>query len=137
MTKKQVWIATFEDETQITSKIHTFKNVLDRLEELASLAVVQGKNVFTVNMKTTEFTVGVEGYRFSFFATSREEVMYGVENIRPIYFTREQVLFSAVKAISAPQVIFTGLGFQANVDGANIKRYLAINPDGTFTIEST
>jgi len=119
---------------------NSFKLVMDNLEDLVSLSIIQGTKMYSVSMNTGEFTVITSGIPFNFHAINLETVTSGkMTNIRPIYFVREFVLFQQYGAGtspgSPPHLLFTALGFQSNVDGANIKRYLAIQPDGTFTIE--
>ncbi|KKL74472.1 hypothetical protein LCGC14_2064580, partial [marine sediment metagenome] len=61
-------------------------------------------------------------------------------NIRPIYFVRETVELAvhaqALFSEGPPTTNFTALGFQANFNGRNIKRYLAILPNGSFVIRN-
>lgn len=146
-----MWQAAFHDGTLINEEeivdgrkiIHPFSEVLKNLEKLQSLSIVQTTRKYTVNMITGKFDVTVSGIPIQFFATGHALVESdAIENIRPIYFVREVIELAQAKVMSGgnftgprPKVKFTALGFQGNVDGANIKRYLAILPDGTFTIE--
>lgn len=143
-----MWKAYFKDTSVIDEiemlngkeVLHSFSEVLKNIENLESLAIVQGSKMFTVRMSDGRFTCNTSGIEHSFFAMGLEIVRSGkLENIRPIYFVRETVNFSEnsghMTKSSLPLIDFTALGLQANIDGMNIKRYLAILPDGTYYIE--
>lgn len=146
-----MWQASFKDGKVIDSIVQvggsaveqSFAVVLNDLENLDHLSVIQGARKFTVRMLDGRFTVNISGVNCDFYATDHATTFSGkLENIRPIYFIRETVEFKQsaqvhLGAASDPSLVFTALGFQANVDGVNIKRYLAILPDGMYTIEDT
>lgn len=118
----------------------SFRVVMNDIDNLESLAIVQGTRLFTVNMSDGKFTVTISGISHDFYATSlRTTFEKKLVNIRPVYFVRETVLFAeGVQHLSRalpPSIEFVALGFQANLDGANIKRYLAILPNGMYHIE--
>lgn len=112
-----------------------FRKVLDRLDDLENLSIVVGDNVYIVRMSDGRFSTVFKGEEHHFFALDTIDLKY----IRPIYFVRETVNFGTQENISVtlgpPKVNFTALGFQANLNGRNVKRYLAIFPDETFVIK--
>lgn len=146
-----MWQAVFNDGTVLSSIAQvdgdtverSFSAVINSLEKLDSLSVIQGARKFTVRMSDGRFTTSISGVDCDFYATDYITTFQKkLNNIRPIYFVRETVEFSTVAQQhmgtgSVPTLVFTALGFQTNVDGVNIKRYLAILPDGTYTIEDT
>lgn len=141
-----MWKALFKDGSELCEfevingkKVEqTFGRILNNLDALDNLSILQGAHKFTVNMKDGKFTCNISGIPYSFFAldvnTMRNKKL---ENIRPIYFVRETVeIQESNSRASNPIIDFVALGFQANLDGVNVKRYLAILPDGTYHIES-
>ena len=115
-----------------------FGKVLAR-DDLESLSILLGNKMFTVRMEDGRFSSnnsGLNGDENHFFASDIDTA--ALKNIRPIYFVRETVLLSinarALSSDGPPAVNFTALGFQANLNGHNIKRYLAIFPNGLFVI---
>lgn len=143
-----MWRAIFEDGTVLDGvtedgKERSFSNVLNRVQTLKNLSVFQDAKKFTVSMDDGKFTVDIGGVENIFYATDyMTSFSNKLENIRPIYFIRETVQFQVamrqISGVASPAVRqFTGLGFQANLDGKNIKRYLAILSDGMYTIEDT
>ena len=145
-----MWKATFKGGKVLTEfivrdngeqVIRPFSDVLRDVENLELFAIVQGPRTYAVSMKDGAFAIAVDGIGHQYFyATShRLSSSEKMTNIRPIYFVRETVKFtegiSHLSTSSPAQVEFTALGFQANIDGANIKRYLAIFPSGVYTIE--
>ena len=117
----------------------SFGMVLADLPNLESLSIVQGTRTFTVRMEDGLFTVNTSGIDQNFYALdSLTTSSNKLENIRPIYFIRDLIEFKLGLTPLLPEIgkpVFTALGFQANIDGANIKRYLEIFPDGTYFIE--
>ena len=89
-------------------------------------------------MADGRFSSNISGDINHFFASDVD--ITALTNIRPIYFVRETVQLTIYANTlssegSSPGVNFTALGFQANLDGRNITRYLAILPNGTFIIK--
>ena len=117
-----------------------FGKVLARLDDLESLSIIMDDKVFRVRMEDGRFSAYVgENDPIHFFASGVD--IDSLDNIRPIYFVRETVHFGTHAAALAPDtfpgtpaVNFTALGFQANLAGRNIKRYLAILPNGEYAI---
>ena len=114
-----------------------FKKVSDRFDDLADLSIVLADRVYTVRMADGRFSTISNGDEHHFFAL--DEDAENLTNIRPIYFIRESVNFgtqgnSAPAALGPPEVEFVALGFQANLEGHNVKRYLTIFPDGTTVL---
>lgn len=111
-----------------------FRKVLDRLGDLENLSIIVGNKTFTVRMSDGRFSI-INGEEHHFFALDAVDL----KHIRPIYFIRETVNFDICEkvpvALGPPRVNFTALGFQASLNGHNIKRYLAIFPDGSFVIK--
>ena len=116
----------------------SFGKILARLDDLESLSILLENRIFTVRMADGRFSSNINGDENHFFASDID--ITALTNIRPIYFVREtvelavhaHVLFSG----GPPTANFTALGFQANFNGRNIKRYLAILPNGSFVIRN-
>ena len=141
-----MWSAKFSDGTMLEefdvidgNRVEvSFKHVLSKLDNLESLSIIKGSRMFSVNMTTGQFTILQSGFSFKFHATDYTTVLANkIENIRPIYFVRERVDFAEGSSFVGQNLTetFTALGFQGNIGDSNIKRYIAILPDGTFTIE--
>ena len=116
----------------------SFNIVVQNLDDLETLSVIQDGKIYTVRMSDGRFTCDIGGAKQNFFAVNFKTVLSGkLKNIRPIYFVRETVVLSegSNSQGSKPKIDLIGLGFQANIDDTNIKRYLAILPDGTYCIE--
>lgn len=139
-----MWQAKFNDGTVLNEfnadgREILFSEVLKRFDVLDSLSIILEKNnIFTVRMADGRFTVNINGNTNHFFASDVD--ITKLINIRPIYFVRETVKLAvhagALSSKGSPAVNFTALGFQANLGERNIKRYLAILPDGSFVIRS-
>lgn len=116
-----------------------FGKVLERLDTLESLSIILKNKTFTVSMIDSKFSfTGGNGDENHFYAADIDVAT--LTNIRPIYFIRETVklaLHANQQSFesSSPTVNFIALGFQANSNGDNIKRYLAILPNGSFVIK--
>ncbi len=114
-----------------------FRKVLDRIEDLEELSVILDDKVYTVRMIDGRFSTIFAGETQHFFALDAN--VTDLSHIRPIYFTRETVNFGTQgrvpAALGPPTVEFIALGFQANLDGRNVKRYLTIFPDGTTVLK--
>ena len=114
-----------------------FRKVLDRLDDLKNLSIVVGDNIYMVRMSDGRFSTIFKGKEHHFFALDADAV--DLKSIRPIYFVRETVNFGTQANIPVtlgpPRVNFIALGFQANLNGHNVKRYLTIFPDETFVIK--
>lgn len=147
-----MWKAKFTngsvlDENDIRDGVpilYSFAEIQKRIDAfdtlLESLSIVQGARMYTVRMSDGMFSTSVSGIEIDFYAINLELVKSGdLKNIRPIYFVRETVVFEEGTSHNmkgtTPVTNFTALGFQANINGTNIKRYLAIFPDGMFYIE--
>ena len=114
-----------------------FRKVLDR-NDLESLSIILKDKVFTVRMSDGRFSFCVNEIENHFFASDVDTT--SLAHIRPIYFVRETVQFnalaSALTSAGPPKTNFIALGWQANCNGRNVKRYLAILPTNTFIIKS-
>ena len=139
-----MWIAKFSNgevlnEFDDTGQEILFSKVLKRLKDLESLSISLEDKIFTVRMADGRFSSNINGDINHFFAVDVD--INTLTNIRPIYFVRETIklaiqanaLFS--ESTDAPYVHFTALGFQANFNGQNITRYLAIFPNGTYILK--
>lgn len=115
-----------------------FSEVLKRSDTLESLSIILEDKIFTVRMTDGRFSISINGDVNHFFAV--DAATTSLSNIRPIYFVREVVYLmtradTGLSQSSSPNINFTALGFQANFEGRNVKRYLAIFPNGTFVIK--
>lgn len=115
-----------------------FSEVLKRSDTLESLSIILEDKIFTVRMSDGRFSISINGDVNHFFAV--DAVTTSLSNIRPIYFVREVVYLmtrvdTGLSQSSSPNINFIALGFQANFEGRNVKRYLAIFPNGTFVIK--
>ena len=112
-----------------------FRKVLDRLDDLENLSIIIGNKTYVVRMSDGRFSVISRGEKHHFFALDAVDL----KCIRPIYFVRETINFGTQGkvpiALGPPRVNFVALGFQANLNGHNVKRYLTIFPDETFVIK--
>ncbi|MEA3342180.1 MAG: hypothetical protein U9R15_19620 [Chloroflexota bacterium] len=134
-----MWKAEFSNGDILNSidkngKEILFKKILDRLDELKNLSVILKDRVYAVRMVDGRFTTIINGIVTNFFALGIDADI--LTNIRPIYFINETVhLGTGKNGRAIPQINFVALGFQANLNGQSIKRYLKIFPDDTFVIE--
>lgn len=111
-----------------------FRKVLDRLDDLENLSIVLGNRVYTVRMADGRFSTIVDGKEGHFFALDVD--VADLKHIRPIYFVRETVDFNVQRGpLGPPRINFVAVGFQANLNGCNVKRYLEIFPNATFIIK--
>lgn len=136
-----MWRAKFSDgevlnEFNSKGQEILFGKVLERLNVLESLSIILGDKIFTVRMADGKFSSNLNGDENHFFASDVD--ITALTNIRPIYFIRETVQLAVHANVlfseGLPTVNFIALGFQANFNGHNIKRYLAILPNGSFVI---
>ncbi|MCK4826879.1 hypothetical protein KA005_64685 [bacterium] len=134
-----MWKAQFSND-EILEEFDTngqeipFRKVLDKLDDLENLSIVVGDKIYIVRMLDGRFSIIFKGEEHHFFALDTD--VADLEHIRPIYFVRETVDFSTLgKTPGPPKINFTALGFQANLNGYNLKRYLTIFSDGTFCIK--
>ena len=115
-----------------------FRKVLDRLDDLEKLSIVVNDKIYTVRMSDGRFSIIFKGEEHHFFTLDADDIM-DLKCIRPIYFVRETVNFGTQEKVSTalgpPRVDFIALGFQANLNGRNVKRYLTIFYDETFVIK--
>ncbi len=118
-----------------------FKKVLDRLDDLENLSVISENKTYTVRMSDGRFSMSINTESLHleshFFALDVDVI--DLKHIRPIYFVRETVNLSTqgkIPTVLGPSRInFIAVGFQASFNGRNVKRYLAIFPDGTFVVK--
>jgi len=133
------WHAIFNDGTVLDQfnsqgQERIFKHVLDRLQDLTHLSIIQNGLEFRVSMSDGLFSIhrGNEQW-LEFYAVSGDR--YHLDNFRPIYFRREEASLTLNSPISGKVTVqFEAIGWQANLEGKNIKRYLAVKSDGSFTI---
>ncbi len=140
---QNMWQAKFSNgeilnEFNVDGQEILFGKVLKRLDDLESLSIILDDKTFTVRMIDGRFSSNISGDINHFFASDVD--ITALKNIRPIYFVRETIklaIYSNTSSFggSSPDVNFTALGFQANLDGRNITKYLAILPNGTFIIK--
>jgi len=136
-----MWQAKFSDGNVLNefngNREVLFGKVLERLDDLESLSIILEDKIFTVRMTDGRFSSSINGNINHFFASDVD--ITALTNIRPIYFIRETVKLTmhanALSSNGPSNINFTALGFQANYNGCNIKRYLAILPDGAFVIQ--
>jgi len=118
----------------------SFQNVLDRHNALETLSIhLDNGDIFTVDITKGLFSVNKNGQEvINFFGLPQDKcAQETLSNVRIIYFVRECVTFnlSQTGAPRAANTQFVALGMQANLpDGKNIKRYIAIYPNGVFDI---
>jgi len=111
-----------------------FRKVLDRLDDLENLSIILGNRVYVVRMADGRFSTVIDGKEGHFFALDVDAV--DLKHIRPIYFVRETVDFNVQgNILGPPRVNFVAVGFQANLNGCNVKRYLEIFPNAIFIIK--
>ncbi len=111
-----------------------FRKVLDRLDDLKNLSIVLENRVYTVRMADGRFSIVIDGKEGHFFALDVDAA--DLKHIRPIYFVRETINFNVQRGpLGPPKANFVAVGFQANLNGCNVKRYLEIFPDTTFLIK--
>lgn len=137
-----MWKAQFNndevlEEFDVNGQEISFRKVLDRLDNLKNLSIVLEDKIYIVRMSDGRFSTIFKGENHHFFALDADVV--DLKCIRPIYFVRETINFSTQGkvplALGPPRVNFVALGFQANLNGHNVKRYLTIFPDGTYVIK--
>jgi hypothetical protein len=139
-----MWKAEFNDNTILQEidelgRERSFGDVLKRVTELTKLAIIMGNKQYSVKLNDGKFSI-LTGEASNDFYTLDTDV-YNIdtlENIRPIYFVRETVKLSTSGSNGKGEnckVNFVALGFQASYNGKNIKRYLAIFPDGQFIVK--
>ena len=137
-----MWKAQFSDgevleEFDMNGQEVLFRKVLDRLDDLENLSIIVGDKIYVVRMSDGRFSIIFKGEEHHFFALDAD--VADLKCIRPIYFVRETINFGTQGkvpiALGSPKVNLTALGFQANLNGHNVKRYLTIFPDETFVIK--
>jgi len=135
-----MWKAYFSDGSVLSEFIKgkeiPFKKVLDRLQDLENLSIIENGKEFTVSLTTGMFTIKENNEDpVSFYVLKREDII-NLENIRPIYFIRDRIDFKVGNNMEqvGSYTVFTALGFQAILNGKNIKRYLEIPPKGPFVL---
>lgn len=131
------WHALFNDGTRLNqfndSGVDiTFQKVLDRLSDLRALSICLDEKLCTVSLSDGMFTVdGRHVYILDTDIYPPEQL----ENIRPIYFEREQADFNAASGKPLGQkLLFTAIGFQALFNGRNVKRYLEVYSSGDYKV---
>ena len=136
----QQWLATFKDNSvlqQYDAMGHEkpFSEVTKKADELKALSIMTSKDkVCTMSLQDTHFSIFVNGSIINFFAHDINP--NELDNIKAIYFVREKVDFGVgvSKQIAPSQILFTALGFEANLNGKTIERVLHIYPNGEFVI---
>jgi len=137
-----VWKAKFRDGLVLENfdtlgRERVFGDIFKQSSSLESLSVVVGDKTYSVRMDDGFFSVVTTTGNNGFFVLDPETYNVNtLENIRPIYFVRETVNFTAsIGQVGPTNTNFTALGFQATHKGKNIKRYLAIFPNGSFIVK--
>ncbi len=114
-----------------------FNKVLKRRDDLESLYIILEGKILTVRMIDGRFSFSCNNGDVNHFFASDVDIT-ALKNIRPIYFVRETIQLAVHAGVLSsedpPAINFTALGFQANFNGCNIKRYLAIFPNGSYVI---
>ncbi len=142
-----MWHAIFKDGSELKEfdkfgKEVLFSKVMTRVQDLKTLSIIlSSSKIFTVHLQDTQFTVTIDGKKNYFYGFDVQKYnITKLTNIRPIYFVRETVKLQVNNSSgtgSSPHVNFVALGFQANYDkNKNVKRYLAIYPDGKYSINN-
>lgn len=142
-----MWKAKFKDGTvlqEFDDSGHEvlFGKVMARVEDLETLSILlTSSKSFTIRFIDGRFTLSNDGIDNHIYGLDFQKYdISKLTNIRPIYFVRETVDFSigvhkGLQVASQPRVNFVALGFQANYENKNIKRYLWISPDGSSLIK--
>lgn len=138
MWKAQFNNAEVLEEFDANGQEIPFRKVLARLDNLENLSIVLEDKTYIVRMSDGRFSTIFKGEEERHFFALDADVV-DLKCIRPIYFVRETINFGTQGkvpvALGPPRVNFVALGFQANLNGHNVKRYLTIFPDGTYVIK--
>ena len=113
-------------DTDKTPDIGDFnKNLLNKkTSELKSFSVKsKGKDVF-VNLENGEITI--DGNKIEL---NLEAEKLNIDNLRWINFNRKRVSYR-MSGLKSEESVGYGIGWQADVDGKNIKRYLFVTDEG-------
>ncbi len=131
------WHAGFRDGSRLdqfdkNGNEILFGAVKNRFNELKVLSISQGEIQYTVSLLDGMFSIGG---KCLYVLDTNIYPPEKLENIRPIYFERWKHDFSASGGHQLKKEhLFTAIGFQANYNGRNIKRYLEIYPSGDCKI---
>jgi len=113
-------------DTDKTPDIGDFnKNLISKkTSELKSFSVKsKGKDVF-VNLENGEITI--DGNKIEL---NLEAEKLNIDNLRWINFNRKRVSYR-MSGLKSEESVGYGIGWQADVDGKNIKRYLFVTDEG-------
>ena len=113
-------------DTDKTPDIGDFnKNLISKKTgELKSFSVKsKGKDVF-VNLENGEITI--DGNKIEL---NLEAEKLNIDNLRWINFNRKRVSYR-MSGLKSEESVGYGIGWQADVDGKNIKRYLFVTDEG-------
>lgn len=131
------WKAYFNDDSVLNQfendKEIQFGEVLDRLHDLRALAISLPGRHYEVSFVDCSFNInGVQIHILDPTIYPPEQL----KNIRPIYFKRRSANLNVTPGTGIGEVRteFTAIGFQANFDGRNIKRFLAVFEDGHIEV---
>jgi hypothetical protein len=143
-----MWKAKFKDGSTLQEFDDSGKNevlfgkVMARVTELETLSILlTSSKSFTIRFTDGRFTLSNNGVDIHIYGFDFQKYdIFKLTNIRPIYFVRETVDFNigarkGLQVASQPQINFIALGFQANYENKNIKRYLLISPGGDSLIK--
>lgn len=128
-----MWRATFKNGSALNQynegKEILFRKVLDHIKDLKSLSIVLKTFTLSVSLIDSHFSLLKDGVVVDFFAHDIDP--QSLKNIRPIYFIREGcgVPINGAKKTEV-KTQFIALGFQANLNGKNVKHILYIKPNG-------
>lgn len=133
------WKAFFHDHSCLNQfnadgKEVLFGKVMERVDDLKALSIhLSGGQVYEVSLVDGSFNInGIQIFILDPLIYSPNKL----ENIRPIYFQRRSTTIGVAtnKSTGPEAVLFTAIGFQCNLNGRNIKRFLAVFSDGHIEV---
>lgn len=122
------------EQYDATGKEKLFKEILDRQSELEVFELVDSGNIYQVDLRTGKFFIkGVE-----FFPITETElgVYHRDVKYRIIYYKRMQTTVSQTK-VGKLNLLCYLLGWQATINGKNVKRVMHIYPTGKVVLQTT
>ena len=135
------WYAKFADGSTLSQFNKdgielSFKHVLEYSSALEVFTVVLEGKLYSVSLKAGMCTI--DGTHI-FILDPNKYPPTQLENVRVIYFINEQVDFAVndMTQIGQTKFVHLKLGFQANFEGRNVKRYLEVYASGDFIVRET
>lgn len=141
-----MWTVTFRDGSVLKGNDVLSSKVFARSNEIVLLEhKTIGNDRLVLDLTNGLFLLVKNGANtaLQFYGLPQEQYpQSSLSNVRVIYFIREYVELKlasngviASGASQKPQTCFVGIGFQANTaDGRNVKRVVAIYPNGDLDI---